>query len=168
MRTLPPPGWADAACSRPRKTESAPRWPLSHLGRFAFGAIYSQRNGDGTPCCVRPSPTAPDSSRQARARDRLSSTLFPACVFRWQRPRGYAIDSLRRKLGRDAGTTLDLPRGHATHRLRRWLGRDAGSTSGRERMRFIAFGATAGMGLASEGAPVYALYGMCGLPWHHM
>ncbi len=37
MRMLPLPGWADAACSRPRRTESAPRWPAAPF-RFRVSA----------------------------------------------------------------------------------------------------------------------------------
>ena len=116
MRTLPPPGWADAACSRPRKTESAPRWPLSHLGRFAFGAIYSRRNSDGTPCCVSIADCAGQlpasegrrsiafdvvsglrisTAAAARIRDRSPSTLAGARCGPEIWPRAHEIHRLR-------------------------------------------------------------------------
>lgn len=134
MRMLPPPGWADAACSRPRRTESAPRWPaspvpflrfrekegnsVSLLGRFALGAIESKRNGDGTSCRARLSSTAPGSYRQARARDRSPSTLFPDFTFRQQRLRGYVIGRLSVASSLRASATTEQ-RGHEIDRPRR-------------------------------------------------
>lgn len=155
MRMLPPPGWADAACSRPRKTESAPRWPasplpflrfrktegdsVSLLGRFVFVTFRRQQNGDDGLCCVRLSPTTPGSCRTAWARDRTSRRCFqPAC-----------FGSYRAAKARDGLPSPLLPacaprrrqRGYSANRLRQQRLR---------RTRSIAFGVAVSIGVAPE------------------